>query len=174
MMRFALLTVLLFTLFKLSNAQKRFSSIGLNLVGPAELFDVHTNIRLKSYHHFLQIGATWKPTSNKFALIDDLNYLVFPIQYQYHFFVFRKIYFDANAGMQVQYNVNRYLPNQLKVTPILGFSATKNFNYNCYYIRAGVNLFVPHYFYADKYEAFTYPGSSWLFWPQLGFGKYLH
>ncbi len=174
MMRFALAMLLLFILLKPIHAQKRFSSIGLNLVGPAELFDVHTNIRLKSYHHFLQVGATWKPTSDKFALIDDLNYLVFPIQYQYHFYVFRKIHFDANAGLQAQYNVSRYLPNQLKITPVFGLSVTKNFSYNCYYIRAGVNVFVPRYFYADRYEAFTYSGNNWLIWPQLGLGKYLH
>lgn len=155
-------------------AQHRLPSWGINLVGPSELFDVHANIRLKSYHHFLLVGATWKPTSDKFAIKEDINYLVFPVQYQYHFYINSKIHLDANAGMQMQYTVSRYLPNQLKITPIVGLSLTKNFNYNCYYLRAGVNLFVPRYFFADRYETFTYSGNNWLFWPQLGLGKYLH
>ncbi|TAE82848.1 MAG: hypothetical protein EAY81_08840 [Bacteroidetes bacterium] len=149
-------------------------SAGLNLVGPSELFDVHANIRLKSYHHFLLVGATWRPTTDKFALIDDLNYLVFPIQYQYHFYINRKIHLDANAGMQALYIVSRYLPNQLKITPVVGLSLTQNFNYNCFYIRGGINVFVPRYFYADRFEAFAYSTDNWLLWPQLSLGKYLH
>lgn len=154
--------------------QNSSTSLGFNLVGPAELFDFHTQFRLKNYHHYLMVGATWKPTSTKFAVRDDINYLVFPVQYQYHFYLKRKIHIDVNAGLQLQYNVSTYLPNHLKITPTLGLSGTKTFKTNCYYLRAGAVLFVPTYLSVDKFETFGYTLNRWLFWPQLGVGKYLN
>ncbi|MCU0421591.1 MAG: hypothetical protein MUC81_02180 [Bacteroidia bacterium] len=164
----------LISFFGQLKAQQWLHTIGLNLVGPSELFDVHAIIKLKPQKHFLLLGATWKPTSQKFAQIEDINYLVFPVQYQYHFYIFRNLQLDANAGFQFQYNISRYIPNQLKITPVIGLSYTKNFIKNCYYVRGGVNFFIPQYIYADKYETFTYTATNGLLWPQIGVGKYLH
>ncbi|MES2690785.1 MAG: hypothetical protein V4658_10310 [Bacteroidota bacterium] len=157
------------------NAQSvSFKSLGINLGGLAEMYDVHTNISIFNDHHQVELGLSWKPVSNKFAYYGDFTYVVFPVQYQYHFMVKKVVHLDLNAGLQFQYYVSATLPDYLKITPAIGLSYTKKMMKDKYYVRGGLLAFIPAFTLIDKYELFGYTGSSWLVWPQVGLGKYLH
>lgn len=169
------LLVLFFTLYcTFCNAQSiSFKSAGINLGGLAEMYDVHTNISMINEHHQVQLGISWKPVSNKFAYYGDFTYVVLPVQYQYHFML-KKVHLDVNAGLQFQYYASATLPDNLKITPAMGVSCTQKILADKYYVRGGLLAFIPAFTFIDKYEMFAYTGSSWLVWPQLGVGRYLH
>lgn len=170
----ALLLLLSMFLWAFCNAQGiSFKSLGINLGGLAEMYDVHTNIGIINDHHQVEIGLSWKPVSNKFAYHGDFTYVILPVQYQYHFMV-KKVHLDVHAGLQFQYYVSATLPDYLKITPAMGLSFTQKFKSDKYYVRGGLLTFIPAFTFIDKYELFGYTGSSWLIWPQVGLGKYLH